>query len=182
MGSAGRGVDGVAVSGSEVTLTLASAVAFGDTVTVNYTAPSEESSTGILDSAGNAAPSFSGQAVANDTKPPLTASYHSEPESHDGATVFTFELRFSEEPHADFSYKTLRDHAFTVTGGKITRSPRLDQPSNMRWEIHVRPDGNEDVTILLPITTDCSTTGAICTGDGRMLSNQVKFTVSGPTG
>ena len=67
VGGEGRGVDGVDVSGGAVTLTLASAVASGDTVTVSYTAPSEESAVRIRDLAGNAAPSFSGQTAANDT-------------------------------------------------------------------------------------------------------------------
>ena len=67
VGGEGRGVDGVDVSGSAVTLNLASAVASGDTVTVSYEAPSEESAARTRDSAGNAAPSFSGQAVVNDT-------------------------------------------------------------------------------------------------------------------
>ena len=31
-------------------------------------------------------------------------------------------------------------------------------------------------------TTDCSSQGAICTGDGRMLSNELTFTVNGPGG
>ena len=178
-----RGVDGVSVAGSVVTLTIASAVAFGDTATVSYTAPPGESSTGILDSVGNAAPSFSGQAVGNDANPPLTVSYHSEPESHDGEKVFTFELRFSEEPHADFSYKTLRDHAFNVSGGSVQKAQRLQKEpqSNIGWRITVRPDGDGDVTIVLPITTDCSDAGAICTGDGRMLSNRLEFTISGPS-
>ena len=47
---------------------------------------------------------------------PLTASLENTQTSHDGEAAFTFELRFSEEPDPDFSYKTLRDHAFTVTG------------------------------------------------------------------
>ena len=34
--------------------------------------------------------------------------------------------------------------------------------------------------IVLPITTDCADAGAICTGDGRMLSNRMELTVSGP--
>ena len=46
--------------------------------------------------------------------PPLTASLDNVATSHDGESVFTFELRFSEE--FGLSYKTLRDHAFTVTG------------------------------------------------------------------
>ena len=50
---------------------------------------------------------------------PLTAAIHDAPESHDGQEDFTFELRFSEEPKEGFSSLTLRDHAFTVTGGEV---------------------------------------------------------------
>ena len=55
----------------------------------------------------------------------LTASSHEVPSAHDGETVFTFELHFSEE--FDLSYQVLRDHAFTVTGGQITKAKRLDR-------------------------------------------------------
>ena len=65
----GRGVDTVAVSGSVVTLTLVTEVAAGDTVTVDYTAPADVGTAGVQDLSGNAAPSFSGQAVTNDTAP-----------------------------------------------------------------------------------------------------------------
>ena len=102
------------------------------------------------------------------------------PASHDGSASFTFELRFSEE--MPLSYKTLRDHAFTVTGGEVTRARRLERPGNIRWEITVRPDGDGTVTIVLPITTYCAPAGAVCTGDGRMLSNRLEITVSGPGG
>ena len=108
---------------------------------------------------------------------PLTASVSAAPESHDGH--FTFELRFSENLDG-FSYKTLRDHAFTVTGGEVTKARRLAPPSNIGWEITVTPDGNGAVTIVLPVTTDCGAQGAICTSDGRMLSNRNELTVSGP--
>ena len=56
----------------------------------------------------------------------------------------------------------------------------MDKPSNVRWLITVEPNGNGDVTIELPATTDCAAAGAICTGDGRMLTNSLSFTVSGP--
>ena len=36
----------------------------------------------------------------------------------------------------------------------------------------VTPDGDGAVTIVLPETTDCDAAGAVCTGDGRMLSSQ----------
>ena len=97
---------------------------------------------------------------------------------------FTFELRFSETPRKKFSYKIMRDHAFTVTGGQVTKARRLVPRSNVGWEIHVQPDGDGDgtVTIVLPATTDCTAEGAICTQDGRKLSNRLEITVQGPAG
>ena len=101
------------------------------------------------------------------------------PETHRGsANDFTFELHFSEE--VSVSYLTLRDHAFTVTGGTVGKAQRLTQGSNVGWRITVTPDSDADVTVVLPVTTDCDATGAICTGDGRKLSNSLSFTVSGP--
>ena len=111
---------------------------------------------------------------------PLTASFSGVPESHNGQTVFTFELHFSEE--FKLSYVILRDHAFTVTGGEITKAKRLEPGKNSKRVIHVRPDGDGAVTIVLPATTDCDDDGAICTADGRMLSNSLSFTLSGPDG
>ena len=69
-----------------------------------------------------------------------------------------------------------------MTGGEITGARRLEPPGNVRWEIQVRPDSDSTVTIVLPVTTDCAADGAICTGDGRMLSNQLEVTVPGPGG
>ena len=109
---------------------------------------------------------------------PLTASFMRTPSRHDGQAVIKFELRFSED--FPLSYKTLKFHALTVTGGEVTRSRRLDKPSNVRWEIHVNPNGNGTVTVVLPVTTDCDAQGAICTADGRKLSNRNELTVGGP--
>ena len=92
-------------------------------------------------------------AVVASAPTPLTAQFLDIPSSHDGQAAFTFELRFSEE--FELSYKTLRDHVFTVTGGEVTEARRLEKPSNVRWEIHVQPDGNGSVTVVLPVTTDC---------------------------
>ena len=111
---------------------------------------------------------------------PLTARFENQPSSHDGENVFTFELRFSEQFH--LSYKTLRDHAFTVTGGTVKKAKRMEQGSNIHWRITVRPDSNSEVSIVLPVTTDCDGQGAICTEDGRELSNRNELTVSGPGG
>ena len=105
-------------------------------------------------------------AVTPDTRPPLTAEFLNTPSSHDGQNPFFLELRFSEGPAHGFSYRTLQDHAFTVTGGEVTRVRRLGETGNMRWEISVRPDGDGGVNIVLPATEDCDVEGAICTGDG----------------
>ena len=100
------------------------------------------------------------------------------PSSHDGSTSFTFELHFSEE--SPITYKTLRDHAFTVSGGEIIRARRLEKGKNLRWEITVRPNSDGAVTIVLPVTEDCQDEGAICTADGRPLASRIEITVEGP--
>ena len=109
----------------------------------------------------------------------LSATIQGAPESHDGQSAFTFELRFSEE--VPVSGETLRDNAFTVTGGEVTSVEQLEQPGNLRWEVTVLPDSNGDVTVTLPATEDCDDQGAICTGDSRMLSVEVTLTVPGPS-
>ena len=121
-----------------------------------------------------------GAVAAAVVKPPLTASTHDVPSSHNGQDAFTFELRFSEAPKPDFSYTTVRDHAFTVTGGSVTYVRRLEPGKNVRWEITVTPGSSADVAIVLNATTDCSAQGAICTEDDRKLSGGLELTVNGP--
>ena len=187
-----RSLSGVAVGGSNVLLLLSSVVEAGDTVTVDYTAPNGPDF--IRDTLGRKAASFSGQVVTNDTASAgtsrqvepqdesnrLTASVSGEPSSHDGQTAFTFELRFSEDPKPDFSYTTVRDHAFTVTEGSVTYVRRLEPGKNVRWEITVTPSSSADVTIALNATTDCAAQGAICTEDGGKLSGGLLLVVPGP--
>ena len=67
-----------------------------------------------------------------------------------------------------------------MNGGTVRKAQRLEQGKNLGWEIHVAPDGDGAVTIALPVTTDCTAEGAICTEDGRMLSTEMVLTVSGP--
>ena len=76
----------------------------------------------------------------------LTAVFADMPADHGGATGFTFTLRFSES--FPIGYVTMRDHAFTVTNGRVTRARRVDNPHhenqgmqpNREWEITVAPD------------------------------------------
>ena len=122
-------------------------------------------------------------ATAAVAPPLLTAGVHDAPDSHDGTTAFTFELRFSEELSLGFSYVTLRDHAFTVTGGTVTGARRLERPENgvdknIRWAITVKPDTSGEVTVTLPATESCDGEAAICTQDGRMFSAPLELTVT----
>ena len=170
---------GVGVGQSNVLLLLNPAVEAGDTVTVDYTAP--DGPDFIRDTRGRKAASFSGQAVTNDTASvPLTATIHDVPLSHNGQDAFTFELRFSADPQPDFSYTTVRDHAFIVTGGSVTYVRRLEPGKNARWEITVTPGSGADVAIALNATTDCFAQGAICTEDDGMLSGGPLLAVPGP--
>ena len=183
VGQNGRGVDSISISGSAVILTLASALTAGDQVKVSYTVPTDQAAARLKDLNENPAASFSDQVVTNNTtasQPALTASIRDEPTTHDGQAEFTFELRFSENVEG-LSYATLRDHAFTVTAGEVKGARRLAPPSNTRWEIKILPTSNADVTIVLPITEDCTNQGAVCTQDGRKLSNQLEVVVPGPT-
>ena len=114
--------------------------------------------------------------VAGASATPLTASFGDMPATHMGEE-FEFRLTFSEAP--EVSYVTLRDEAFDVTGGTVRKAKRRTQGSNLAWDITVKPNGVAAVTIELPVTTDCTAPGAICTGDNRPLSNALSATVAG---
>ena len=162
---------GSAISGATGSTYTLTASEQGKTIQVKVTFTDDRNNSESLTSVAT-------DAVA--AKPaPLTVSLKTAaPASHDGSSEFTFEIEFSEE--FGLGYATLKNHAFNVTGGSVERAQRTDKPSNIPWRITVKPHGAGDVTIELPATTDCDAQGAICTGDGRKLSNSLNFTVSGP--
>ena len=100
------------------------------------------------------------------------------PSEHEGSNTFTFEIHFSEEPVLGF--EAVREYVLDVTNGDVTSVRRTTQGSNIRWEITVQPDGNDEVTLVLPITTDCDDQGAVCTSSEKMLSNKSSVTIAGP--
>ncbi len=106
---------------------------------------------------------------------PLTAEFQGMPAEHDGSRLFSFELVFSENFPGRFPYTTLRDSAFTVTGGSVRAAERVVKSENRRWKIGVRPSSNDDVTITLPA-------GSVSTESGRPLSNSPSARVIGPVG
>ena len=110
---------------------------------------------------------------------PLRASFRNMPAEHDGS-AFTFDLNFSENIRA--GYARVRDDAFSVSGGNITKAQRQTQGSNQNWTVTVQPSGNSGVSITLPATTDCDAVDAICTEDGRPLSHSLSETIASPVG
>ena len=114
----------------------------------------------------------------------LTASFENAPASHDGATIFTIELAFSEavfngdEP---FDKNQRISDAVAVTNGVLKGRRRVNPQEYDRWILRIEPSGHGDVTLRLPATTGgCSAPGAICTPDGTALSADTTATVEGP--
>ena len=97
------------------------------------------------------------------------------PNSHDGGNFFV-DLTFSEGHNVGW-----RDvqNALKVSGGSINRTNRKTNGSNVGWKLKVRPSGTGSLTITLPATTNCSSADAICTANGRRLSNSPSATVAG---
>ncbi len=120
-----------------------------------------------------------GAAEAAQAVSPLTASLEGMPEAHDGSNVFHFRVAFSED--IGISFRSLREDAFAVTGGRVTQGRRVDGRRDL-FEITVEPDSNEAVTISLPAGRECGVSGAICTkGENRrQLTNTPTATVAGP--
>ena len=122
-------------------------------------------------------PSAASVTVMDDDRAPLTAEFQDAPAAHNGVDAFTLRIAFSEA--VAVSYRTLRDHALEVTGGRVTRAKRVDGRSDL-WRITIEPDSDAGVTVVLPVTDDCDARGAVCTGDGGPLSNRVELTIPGP--
>ena len=105
----------------------------------------------------------------------LTAGFENAPATHDG-TPFTARLEFNES--IEIGFEEFRDYAMAVTGGRVTRANRVNLRSDY-WEIEVAPDSHrENVALVLAHNLHCLVVGAICTSDGRRLSNRLELTVT----
>ena len=119
--------------------------------------------------------------VAGPPVEPLTASFEGMPAEHRGEGELHFRVAFSED--IGISYRSLREDAFAVSGGRVTGGRRVDDRRDL-FRMTVRPDSNGDVTITLPAGRECGVSGAICTkgDDRRQLTNSPSATVTGPVG
>ena len=112
----------------------------------------------------------------DDTVPvvPLTASFVSLPEAHAGSGTVELRIQFSEP--ISTSYRTLRDAGFEVTNGEVVNARRVDGRSDL-WDIVIAPLSDAPLTVVLPTTADCGAAGAVCTADGKPLSNRLEVTL-----
>ena len=134
--------DPVTVSGTTVTLTLASAVAHGETVTVGYTAPSTNR---LRDAVGNAAANLAGRAVDNETPdtaaPTVTIASGA---THPTKDAFEVTLTFSEAV-TGFAASEVE-----VTNGTAAASFTSETATVYVIEVTPAGDIDGDVTVTVP--------------------------------
>ena len=116
-------------------------------------------------------------AATAEVEVPLTAELQNVPESHNGEDAFTFRILFSEP--VTVGYQALKEDSFEISDGTITRARRVNGRNDLR-QFTVRPSSDLDVAIVLPADRPCDDEGAICTSDGKRLSNRLALTVPGP--
>ena len=129
----------------------------------------------------------------------LTAGFEpdSVPDTHDGETTFSLGVSFAGSAAADGTGQddqqatettdeleglTLVAESFLVTGGRITAVSRVTDGDNGHWTVDLEPESKAEVSISLGPTPDCDAAGAVCTTDGRSLSNNIHAVVKGPPG
>ena len=108
---------------------------------------------------------------------PLTAEFQGLPSSHDGETAFSFRIAFSEA--VAVTPEAMRTRVLAVAGGAVTGAARVDGESGV-WSITVTPATREALSITLAPAAECAADGAVCTSDGRALSNGAAHIVIGP--
>ena len=110
---------------------------------------------------------------------PITASWSSKPDEHDGSSAFDLHLDFSRAP-VDFSYRAIAGGVVSVAGGQISRVWRRVKGQDDQWGVEVTPSGTDDVTVSVNGTTDCAAQHAACAADGGMLEGGAQAVIPGP--
>ena len=109
---------------------------------------------------------------------PLLAQFQDKSARHEGVRArFSVHIAFSEA--IDYGYIEFRDGSLEVDGGIVLEASRVDRRPDL-WRIVILPHSSGHVTITLPSGKDCSLWGAICTADGKKLSNRLETTIPGP--
>ena len=119
---------------------------------------------------------------ANGSTTNLTATLES-PDYAVGKTLrYRFDLKLTEA--VAIPYRDMRDHAFSVTNGRMVRAKRIDKSAggSNHWRMTVEPyDETKPVTVTLRGNRDCSARGALCTGEGDQVTNSPTLELSTDT-
>ena len=131
----------------------------------------------------------------------LKARFVSPPEHHDGSGRVKVRVAFSEA--IEESPENVGEHGVQVEGGRVTSVRQVDnQPAGGAagrsagrssggqedgqedgervWEFEIEPGSDDDLTMRIDAGRSCDEPGAICTEDGRSLSEGIATTVEGP--
>ena len=107
--------------------------------------------------------------------PDLTVTMNSAADDHDGRTPIPVELRFSD------SVQLFTQQALDVSGGRVVQVQSEVGFNDTAWRVEIEPTTLEDLTIAIAANRDCATDiHAICTQDGRSVSNAVQLVLPGP--
>ena len=151
-------------TGATYTLTAAEA---GQTIRVRATFTDDGGTEETLTSAATSAVALN-----------LTASFIDVPSEHDGSGAFEVRVLFSEALAAGGSGRKIAQ-ALALTGATRGTVRRVDGRRDLYW-FRLRPSGNGAVTVSLASTGACGGAAAVCTSDGRALSNVPAATIAGP--
>ena len=106
--------------------------------------------------------------------PPLTASFTSLPDSHQGSGTFELRVEF-DRPLRTGAADTL-EQAFQVTNGEVRGVSRAAGLTE-QWEIEIEPLSDADVVVVLPASADCAAPEAVCTAGNQPLSTRLEATI-----
>ena len=162
---------------------LASAAA-GTTATLNHTS--------VAVTMDRPIPTVTVRVMTGNSQRALTAQFASQPDQHDGSKRIKVRVVFSEA--VDESPENVGEHGVDVEGGEVTSARPVDGNApggaarkgtrsaggEVVWEFEIEPDSHGDVTVSLEAGRPCDEPGAICTADGRALSEGISTTVRGP--
>ena len=127
----------------------------GAAVTAIPTPPAQEENTQEEDDQGTTNRN-------DENQPAPVASFHALPQSHDGETPFTVELRITPVPE-EISYTDIQA-AVEATGSSVSSARRITAGENGAWEIGITPNQGADITLELP-ARECSEVSALCIND-----------------
>ena len=127
----------------------------------------------------------------------LKARFVSPPEHHDGSGRVKVRVAFSEA--IEESPENVGEHGVKVEGGRVTSVRQVDnrpgggaagrsagrsgdgqEDGERVWEFEIEPGSDDDLTMRIDGGRPCDEPGAICTEDGRSLSEGIATTVEGP--